>query len=148
MRESKWTIWWNWKMERCNTYVDVSAAQDVASMERAASNTKTWLFSAYSAKRFCFEVQFQFSIYNKVCHQVFWRSLPIQPLAIRLAILKKVQWSNGRTCEFRGNSFSSLLSFTFTPTFQVLMLQKLLLLFSKVQTQALVLPLYFSLSLR
>ena len=48
-------------MERCNTYVDVSAAQDVASMERAASNTKTWLFSAYSAKRFCSEVQFQFS---------------------------------------------------------------------------------------
>ena len=26
--------------------------QDVAAMERAASNTKTWLFSAYSAKRF------------------------------------------------------------------------------------------------
>ena len=48
-------------MERCNTYVDVSAAQDVASMERAASNTKTWLFSAYSAKRLCFKVQFQFS---------------------------------------------------------------------------------------
>ena len=82
-------------------------------------------------KGFVLKYNFSFVIHNKVCHQVFWRSLPIQPIAIWLAILKKVQWSHGRTFEFRGNSFSSLLSFTLTPTFQVLMLQKLLLLFSK-----------------
>ena len=82
-------------------------------------------------KGFVLKYNFSFLIYSKVCHQVFWRSLPIQPIAIWLAILKKVQWSHGRTFEIGGNSFSPLLSFTLTPTFQVLMLQKLLLLFSK-----------------
>ena len=98
-------------------------------MERAASNTKTWLFSAYSAKRLCFEVQFQFIA--KFVPRYFEGVFPYNLLPYDLPYSKKFSGAMVGLLKFGGNSFSLLLSFMFTLTFQVLMLQKLLLLFSK-----------------
>ena len=148
MQESIWIIKWNWKMERCNIYLMSVLPRTWLPWKELPATQRHGFSQLILPKGFVLKSNFSFLIYSKGCHQVFWRSLPIQPLAIRLAILKKVQWSHGRTFEIGGNSFSSLLLLRSLLLSRCWCFKSCYFCSQKVQTQALVLPLYFSLSLR